>query len=254
MVKTALSHSCKLTGWKKDYPWLEMDDTEGKCKIRCSACNMAKTGTVWESFLRFCRALAAPVTFLPVLASDFGSACLAGGVSGLLIACPIENIITKSNISHIGIGAVIRKIAKTRAIMFFCGGPMFVCREVPFAASMFFLSGNLSHFFQSKFPLNFTKNISTSCQTSHANLKCYFIVGCSCALMVGPLTHVPSVIGTRQQALDCNASAAVQSLLQESGGKYLKAFSKGFVFRTSALAGTFTVVPLTFEFLRYVEG
>ena len=114
---------------------------------------------------------------------------------------------------------------------------MMVCREIPFAATLFHIRPALTQWVQDTHPI---EHMSTPLWLAReAGL------GCVTSAVASPISHVPSVIAAYQQGHGVDFRTALQQLLDGPGG--MKELWRGLGARTFSLAGTFTVVPIVME-------
>lgn len=155
-----------------------------------------------------------------------------------------------------------------RALLLPHGMAMTVCREIPFASSMFFIQplmrewihGHLNSPTPSASSSSSSHSLSTSSSSSAVSallsslrsFGCDALCGLLTAALACPISHVPSVLAAYQQSRQISVGHAFSELWAQGGVRELL---RGFGARTISLAGTLTVVPLAIRtFDRLLSG
>ena len=162
----------------------------------------------------------------------------SGAVAACVVASPVEHIITRSHAMKRGIGETVKLLYHRHGAIYLAAPPGMAAmagREVPFAASLFWLQPTLSKMAQAL----------DGNDQSHSIGK-YLLVGIATSIIATPISHVPSVIAAYQQGHGKDLRTAVGDLYRIGG---VREFWRGLGARTVSLAGTMTVVPLVLRAL-----
>lgn len=169
------------------------------------------------------------------------SACASGAIGALAVGSQVERVITRAHASSLSVASVIRTTYAAEGLAGLIapyGGLMVAAREVPYAGTLFFLSGFLNAQLRSGL-------LSTDERGPHLGLDVLTAL-CSAAI-AGPISHAPSVIASHQQARGVTILAACREIAATGGWR---SFFRGLVPRTLTLAGTLFVIPFTIRELQ----
>ena len=164
------------------------------------------------------------------------SACVSGAIGGLCVGAQIESIITRAHAMRESVWCTTKKtysLGGFKALAFPYGGLMMAAREVPYAGTLFFLSGWIRE--------RLTRN------GIGEGVGRDILAALLSATIVGPISHVPSVIASHQQANNASISTACREMYATGGGT---SFFRGILPRTLTLAGSLFVIPCAIEFLQ----
>mmetsp|Transcript_2180 Transcript_2180/g.5545 ORF Transcript_2180/g.5545 Transcript_2180/m.5545 type:complete len:329 (+) Transcript_2180:86-1072(+) len=197
------------------------------------------------------------------LSEDFRevlSAACGGAAAGVLVANPTESIVIKAHARNTGVMDACRAVWRqggARGLLCPHGSIAMMSREAPFTMGLFFLRDRMANFFHGEG----SPDISSSSRSSsdahgeqHVHLSSVTPGGANrwrwwsqelagsiaCAGVVNIPSHPASVVLAMQQAYDLTPREACRRLYHEDG---LKAFFRGYLARTAALAGTMFIVP-----------
>lgn len=168
------------------------------------------------------------------------SACLSGAIGALTVGSQVESVITRAHASGTSVFSVIQKTYATGGIAALVapyGGLMVAAREIPYAGTLFFLSGWL----------NSRLRVLSDSDERGSHLGLDVLTALCSAAVAGPVSHAPSVIASHQQARSVTVSAACREIAATGG---LNSFYRGLVPRTLTLAGSLFVIPFTIRELQ----
>ena len=174
-----------------------------------------------------------------------------------------EHVITAAHSKSLNMSNTIKSLYKTGGLTNLIlppGMAMMVCREIPFAAALFYIRPALSKLVSppadDNTPLTNPSDSVGSLIAPQSSLLARGLreLGCGCvtSLIASPVSHVPSVLAAYQQGHGVSLKQAYSDLLKAGGGSW-KELWRGLGPRTASLAGTMTVVPMVLEWLKPVE-
>lgn len=193
-------------------------------------------------------ALALPVLGgrLEPAAAHAASACFAGGVGALAVGCQVEGVITRAHATGETVLAAARSTHAARgwgALLMPHGAAMIACREVPYAGCLFFLSGHIRSRLREA-------GLAGGGGGGGWRGTCTDMLGAALtACVAGPISHVPSVIASHQQAHAVSLPDACRAIHAAAGAR---GFWAGLLPRTGSLAGSLFVMPFAVESLQPV--
>ncbi len=170
-----------------------------------------------------------------VIPSELICSAASGAVAACIVASPVEHLITRSHALERNVGDGASFLFRRHGILFLIAPPgmaAMVGREVPFAASLFWLQPMLS-------------KMARTLDDRHSIGK-DLLVGVATSIVATPISHVPSVIAAYQQGTGLSLRSAVTELYRIGG---FREFWRGLGARTLSLAGTMTVVPFVLRTL-----
>lgn len=205
-------------------------------------------GVVWLAYFptvaldeQFSRSLIAGVTAVaPRLGhegKELAACAAAGAISGLVVAAPVENIVTRAHYTNTSVPKALLNSLRVRGVVnTLCpfGQAMMVGREVPFSVGIFFLRDHLAQWCHKRLD---SANSGSSLHFWGGELASSL----ACATAVNAPAHPPSVILAWQQAREVNLSDACRQIYAHGGG--LRGFYAGFVARSVSIGGAMFVVP-----------
>jgi hypothetical protein len=165
---------------------------------------------------------------------ELAACAAAGAISGLVVAAPVENLVTRAHAAEISLGDALRSSLHRRGLYgILCpyGQTMMVGREVPFSIGVFFLRDHIAQWFHKRL------HRDSSLQYWFGELASSM----TCAAAVNIPAHPPSVVLAWQQAREVPLLDALHQIHANSG---LRGFYKGFVSRSVSVGGTMFVVPI----------
>lgn len=171
--------------------------------------------------------------------SDLICSATSGAVAACFVASPVEHLITRSHALESDIFSTVHRTYISHGFMRVLVPPgltAMIGREIPFAASLFWLQPTLSKLFDDL-------NKDAECNISIAKYLC---VGVATSAVATPISHIPSVVAAYQQGHGVGIKTAVQELYSVGG---FFEFWRGLAARTVSLAGTMTVVPFVMHAL-----
>ena len=173
----------------------------------------------------------------PIPLPDIVSAAASGVVAAVLVTSQVEHIITRAHATDASVGTTFQRLQRSRGVRGLLLPPgmgMMVCREIPFATTLFHVRPALTAWVKKH-------------DEEGVHIPWYqwigreFGLGCVTSVFTSPISHIPSVIAAYQQGHGVDFRTAIQQLLDAGGYKELW---RGLGARTVSLAGTFTVVPI----------
>mmetsp|Transcript_24456 Transcript_24456/g.44874 ORF Transcript_24456/g.44874 Transcript_24456/m.44874 type:complete len:312 (-) Transcript_24456:87-1022(-) len=171
------------------------------------------------------------------------SAACGGAAAGVLVANPTESIVVKAHARNCGVMDACRTVWRqggARGLLCPHGSLAMMSREAPFTMGLFFLRDRMASFFHGE-GLTDSSSSSSSSDTSRWRWWAQEMAGSmACATIVNIPSHPASVVLAMQQAYDLSPSEACRRLYHEGG---LKAFYRGYLARSTCLAGTMFIVP-----------
>ena len=176
-------------------------------------------------------------------------AASSGAVAAACVTSQVEHVITAAHTKSLPIHETVRKLWQQRgpfSLLIPPGIGMMMGREIPFAASLFWLQPNLKQIIQNVWPTKENNQEDKTCFMSPSNLLKCAITGFGTSVIATPISHVPSVVAAYQQGHGLGVHKAIQELLAVGGPRELW---RGLVARTLSLAGTLTVVPIVLDAL-----
>ena len=179
----------------------------------------------------------------PVPLPDIVSAASSGVVAAVLVTSQVEHVITRAHSTDSTMRQTFLSLYRTHGPKHLAlppGMAMMVCREIPFAATLFHVRPALTTWAQEQ-DTGPTPTSTVGWMGRELGL------GCLTSMVTSPISHIPSVIAAYQQGHGVSFVTAVQQLLQAGGYKELW---RGLGARTMSLAGTFTVVPIVMALLK----
>mmetsp|Transcript_114674 Transcript_114674/g.180528 ORF Transcript_114674/g.180528 Transcript_114674/m.180528 type:complete len:290 (-) Transcript_114674:97-966(-) len=202
------------------------------------------SGTVWSAYFptvaceeRFSHSLTSAVgAMVPSLGhqgKELAACAAAGAISGLVVAAPVENLVTRAHATEVSLGDALRTSLQRGGLFgTLCpyGQAMMVGREIPFSIGVFFLRDHIAQWCHKRLGRD------SSFQYWSGELASSM----ACATIVNIPAHPPSVVLAWQQAREVCLSDALRQIYSKSG---LRGFYKGFVSRSISIGGAMFVVP-----------
>jgi hypothetical protein len=166
------------------------------------------------------------------------AACASGALGGLCVGAQVESIITRAHATRAPVWRTTLSVLAAggpRALLAPRGAPMVAAREVPYAGVLLYLSARVRA----------AVGDAAGAGAPGAGAATRWAADAAAALLsaaiAGPISHVPSVIASHQQAHNVGVVEACRCI-RLSGG-----FFRGVFPRTCTLAGSIFVIPLTIE-------
>jgi hypothetical protein len=166
------------------------------------------------------------------------AACASGALGGLCVGAQVESIITRAHATRAPVWRTALSVLAAggpRALLAPRGALMVAAREVPYAGVLLYLSARVRA----------AVGDAAGAGAPGAGAATRWAADAAAALLsaavAGPISHVPSVIASHQQAHNVGVVEACRCI-RLSGG-----FFRGVVPRTCTLAGSLFVIPLTIE-------
>ena len=172
------------------------------------------------------------------------AACISGGIGALFVGSQIEGMITHAHATKQTVAQAAGSMYRTgglSAIALPYGALAMVGREVPYAGSLFFLSGWIRSRVHGTWPVSDEPGLAAS------RVPRDMLSAAVTASIAGPLSQAPSVVAAYQQAHQVSLSSACQRIAAAGGAA---GFFGGLIPRTLSLAGSLFVMPFTVETLQ----
>mmetsp|Transcript_58287 Transcript_58287/g.161153 ORF Transcript_58287/g.161153 Transcript_58287/m.161153 type:complete len:311 (-) Transcript_58287:468-1400(-) len=208
---------------------------------------------------RFAATVGAVMPGLGSEGRELAAAATAGALSGLLVAAPTENLVTRAHSSGASVAQAFRNVLRTDGIRRMAmpfGMTAMMGREVPFSMGIFCLRDHfarLCHDYSNHHSGSVATDTS-SLRRSGSSLQWWAEeLGSSmaCAAVVNLPAHPASVVLAQQQAHCLRLGEAVWQIYASGG---LRGFYVGFMSRAVSIGGAMFVVPTVLSLGSYRYG